>query len=70
MVEMVLISSGCSALRPTNVIEPLLCRDDVVVGDDEDANRTDFSSSVLLLLIPALVLDGRRDERASSTEVI
>ena len=72
MVEMVLTSSGGAALRPTNDIEPLLCRDEVVVGDDEDANRTDFISSLLLLLpTPALVaFDGRRAERASSTEII
>ncbi len=61
MDEIVLISSDCPPVRPINTAEPRLCRDDVVVGDDEDANRTDFISSVLLP-IPALVLDGRRDE--------
>ena len=58
---MVTASSDCPAVRPTNTIDFRLCRDDVVVGDDEDVNRTDFISSALLLCA-TLIFDGRRDE--------
>ncbi len=62
---MALRSSGCPSLRPTGTVEPVLCPDDVVVGDDDDANLTDFISSILLPK-PALLLDGRRDKLISS----
>ncbi len=69
IVEIAFLSSSCSVLIPTNTVEPVLCRDDVVVGDDDDANLTDFISSILLPK-PALILDGRRDEWTSSAPVV
>lgn len=61
MVEIAVRSSGGPPVRPIKTVEPLLCRDDTVVGEEDDANRTDFMSSILLPR-PALIFDGRRDE--------
>ena len=50
---------------PPTVAEPVLFRDDdVIPGDDVDANLTDLTSSTLLT---ALSLDGLRDIFVSST---
>lgn len=61
MVEIVVRSSAGPPVRPINTVEPRLWCDETVVGEDDDANRTDFTSSRLLPR-PALIFDGRRDE--------